>query len=189
MKCCKVTIECHACFLWALLLLSLPIKWMCAFYLAVLIHELFHYGALTMMGKKVEQIRVGFRGIQMQTYNLSYQEEMICALAGPFGGGILLAALRWYPELSICGLLHSLYNLLPIYPLDGGRALRCAANIIFPYLGDSLFRVIEIAVICGLIILLAVMKQYVLSVLCGIFLIRKLIAGKIPCKQTFLGVQ
>ena len=47
----------------------------------------------------------------------------VIALAGPFGGLVLLLTARWLPRLAICGLMQSVFNLLPISPLDGSRAV------------------------------------------------------------------
>lgn len=104
--------------------------------LACVSHELGHYGAARMLGGELRWIRLSAVGAEMGlSYKrpLSYPAEMAVVLAGPMvnllcGG----AALLWerYPVAAIHFGLGAL-NLLPILPLDGGKALWNGLNSIW----------------------------------------------------------
>ena len=110
----------------AILLLLLPLQWVFAWFGAVAFHEACHYWALRLCGNPIYGIKLTLSGAYIETEELSRGKGCICALAGPLGGFLLLLFARWLPRMAVCALFQSAYNLLPIFPLDGGRALRCA---------------------------------------------------------------
>lgn len=116
----------------ALALLILPIRWLFGAVTAALFHELCHWTAIMLCGGSVSRFSIGSGGAVMAAENLSRGKELVCALAGPAGGLLLLLVSKWLPVTALCALIQSAYNLLPIYPLDGGRVLRCAALMLLP---------------------------------------------------------
>ena len=128
----RVEVSPSACVLAALLLLTLPLRWLLAALFAAGIHELCHVLAVRLCGGRIFRIRVGPSGAVMETEGLSFPREMLCALAGPVGSFLLLSLGKWFPEAALCGAAQGLYNLLPVYPLDGGRALGCFLGMVLP---------------------------------------------------------
>lgn len=97
------------------------------------LHELGHLAVLTMFGVKVRYIRFGVLGTVMETEPMSQMHEAICALAGPVVNLFCFWALRpCLPGTALISLLLGCYNLLPVYPLDGGRALRALLCLCLP---------------------------------------------------------
>ena len=135
----------------ALLLLILPLRWVFAVAAAVAVHELGHYLAVRGCGGNISGFRLGLMGAYLETSQLQNWQEILCILAGPAAGLLLLFLSRWFPRLAICGALQSVYNLLPVYPLDGGRVLRCAAGLLGA--GERVCVYIEYAVVLAILVL------------------------------------
>lgn len=101
----------------------LPFKWVLAWIMASAVHEAFHLMVVRAMGFRILAITLGGNGAVINTESMLPIQELLCALAGPLGALILILFAKQMPILSICALIQSLFNLLPFYPLDGGRAL------------------------------------------------------------------
>lgn len=104
--------------------LLLPIRWALSWALAVAVHELGHYFSLRLCHIPIYSVEISPTGIRMATGELQGREALFCALAGPFAGFSLILFSRFLPCTAFCGWLQGMFNLLPVYPLDGGRALR-----------------------------------------------------------------
>lgn len=178
----------------ALSLLILPFQWVFASILAASFHELCHFGAIRLVGGAVRRIHVGVRGAQMDVCGLSIGKELFCALAGPMGGLLLLFAARWLPRTAVCAGFQSLFNLLPIYPLDGGRAMRCGAKLLLPLpLADKVCGLIEWICLTGVILLGAygsfVLRLGLVPLLLALSMSMRVLPVKIPCKPGLYSVQ
>lgn len=126
----RVRIDYGFYFFAAALLLIIPIRWILAAFLAALAHELGHYLAVQLLGGEVSGGEVTWRGARMEVFPMSPGRELCCLLAGPAASYLLLFLARVFPRVAICGLIQGTYNLLPIYPLDGGKALRCVVSLL-----------------------------------------------------------
>ena len=138
-------------------LLCLPLPWVIAVFLAALVHECGHLLAIYWIsGKKASMVISAFSA-RIPLPEMTCGAEFVCALAGPAAGLFLILLYRWIPRTAICALVQSLFNLLPVYPLDGGRALRCGLEMLIP---PVLARKICDAVACVVRVLLAGISIY-----------------------------
>lgn len=108
----------------ALAILLLPWNILFSFMGASAFHELCHMAALRYFRTPVSQIRLGAFGAKIVTGHLTPAQELICSAVGPAGSLFLMLFARWMPLLALFGMCQGLFNLLPIYPLDGGRMVR-----------------------------------------------------------------
>ena len=112
---------------------------------AAAIHELGHYVVLRLLGGRVTALRVSVFGAEMETDGaaLSYGRELMAVLAGPMANllaGLVLAR-AGYPAAAGAHLVLCAFNLLPVRPLDGGRALYLLTGwLLGPAVGEGLCR-------------------------------------------------
>ena len=173
---CQFQIQTGFYLFWAAAMVIVPIPWLLAWVCAVLIHELSHYIALKSFGIHVFRICVGMNGVIMETEEICDLKMFLCAMAGPIGGASLMVLLHLAPRIALCSMLLSAYNLLPIYPLDGGRAIRGLVQRFFtPNTAQRIVRIIEysaIIVVTGVCIYVCVNFQLgLLPVICAVWLI------------------
>lgn len=106
------------------------------YYIVVLVlHEYGHYFATLKLGYSVEGLVFAVYGSALKSNNCyKPKDEVIIAFAGPLVNMLLILctlSLWWlFPSLYlftrsflIANIMVLLFNLLPIYPLDGGRIL------------------------------------------------------------------
>ena len=88
------------------------------------LHELGHLAALTACAVPVSAVRLGFFGAVIETGPMPPLREAVCALAGPAANlSAFWAMHRTWPRAAVISLALGACNLLPLRPLDGGRAL------------------------------------------------------------------
>ena len=107
-----------------LMVLLFPLRFLVGVLLAAFIHELGHILAVKRSGGRVLSIRLRSFGVRIEAAPMPPGRAAFCALAGPAAGALTIFARNSFSELALAGLVQTVFNLLPVYPLDGGRALR-----------------------------------------------------------------
>ena len=94
------------------------------FLAGILLHEAGHLLALALLRVPVGRISLGLTGAVLDTGACTPGQEAVIAAAGPLVTG-LLALIGYYVNQRVFAVNLVLlgYNLLPLYPLDGGRLL------------------------------------------------------------------
>lgn len=104
-----------------------------SFLAAAAAHEAGHLTAAFALHVKVTGIRLDALDARIRTQASGYRQEAICALAGPAASVLLCIVMRKAdPACAAISLLLGLFNALPVFPLDGGRALRAMLGLFLP---------------------------------------------------------
>ena len=132
--------------------------------LATALHECGHLAILRLFRVPVEGLHLTALGAVLYAkgaQRLSYGRELLVTLAGP-ATNLLCALLagafaKYWAALYVfagANVILCAYNLLPIQPLDGGRALYLAAAFFFgPMVGDAVSAVVGTACALSLLVL------------------------------------
>jgi len=124
------------------------------FTVIILIHEVGHFVTGLILGWKVDRIYIyPYGGCTKFNDNLNkpLKEETVILLMGPIIQimfyFLVINHLGYYDGLIFkdYNIIILIFNLLPIYPLDGGRLLNIIFNITFPYkMGINLSLIISV---------------------------------------------
>lgn len=140
------------------LMLFVPMQWTIGWTIAVLIHELGHLAILFIFRVKIHAIYIGAFGTEIETDAMHPIAEAVCAISGP-GVGLLAVLLREkIPFAAVSAVIQSAYNLLPVFPLDGGRVVNALMAFFLPHdVAAGISRkisqlAIAVVFICGLFV-------------------------------------
>ena len=191
--CPELELRPDAVIMMAAAVLLVPLRFLAASVAAAVFHEFCHIVVLNVLKKRIYCIEIGTFGARIETENLSSGQEWVCAAAGPVGSLSLLLFLKTFPELAICGLVQGIWNLLPLYPSDGGRILRCMLLRFYPKYTDKAVCAVRWGTVTILWLLLgwAIVCFSVLRplLICMAGLILLGMLRKIPCNKPSLAVQ
>ncbi|MEL6768760.1 MAG: site-2 protease family protein [Pseudomonadota bacterium] len=118
---------------------------------SILLHELGHAVGAHLVGIRTREVALHVLGghVRLDRQPKSGREELIIALAGPavnIAIAVLLLGLRFADaipsdsmasELAVLNLALALFNMLPLFPLDGGRVLRAVLSFGMSHLGAT----------------------------------------------------
>lgn len=183
-----VKVSPDVCLIAAIAFLSIPFPWLFGWVIAVLAHEISHCAALLLCGIPIERISIESNGAKIQIKEISPWQSIFCSLAGPAGGLILLLVGEIFPQAALCSLILSGYNLLPVFPLDGGRALRSLTGLLLPaHYAETIcfiFEMITFLLIIGLGIVMSFQWNLgILPLFAAALFWLQMLRIKIPCKS------
>ena len=101
------------------------------FLFSVTAHEAGHLLALYAFHVPIQKLTLTAGGAVLETPVVSYRRELIAAAMGPAINLLLfLVLIHAMPMFSLINFFLLAYNMLPFYPLDGGRILRAILSLL-----------------------------------------------------------
>lgn len=151
----------------------------------VLIHEIGHVAMARELGWTVTEVQLlPFGGVATMedAYATDPLDEIVVALAGPFLNVVMMGVsyLFWYGELwteewarffLVSNATIALFNLLPIWPLDGGRILQAVFCWLLPYRKAALLSLTSSTLLAGIMVGFSGLDMRVNLLVIGVYLL------------------
>lgn len=127
--------------------MQVALLWIPTLFFSILIHELGHAGMIGALGfGRSVVVLGGFGGVTMNARQARPWQDILISLAGPVAGYLLALVIgwsfarstflqsdpffrEWFGQLHWANIAWAIFNLIPIYPLDGGQVFRNLAMI------------------------------------------------------------
>ena len=148
------------------------------FLISAAMHESGHLLVLRLLGIRVYGLELRSSGAVIRADLSGELREVWAAAAGPAVNLLLCCCIcRFWPELWLCSAVQLLWNLLPVWPLDGGRICRLLLPRLFGAAGLMLCKLLAVgtaafAVIAGIWASFFLRLGVLPVLLAGIFLLR-----------------
>ncbi|NRS48378.1 M50 family metallopeptidase [Brevibacillus sp. HB2.2] len=154
-------------------------------FVIVLIHELGHVAMARELGWTVKEVQLlPFGGVATMedSYATDPLDEIVVALAGPFLNMVMMAAsyLFWFMGIwteewarffLVSNLTIALFNLLPIWPLDGGRILLAVLCWFMSYRHATMISMTGSTLFAGIMVGMSSLELKYNLVVIGIYLL------------------
>lgn len=154
-------------------------------FVIVLIHELGHVAVAKELGWTVKEVQLlPFGGVATMedAYAADPIDEIVVALAGPFLNVVMMAVsyLFWFTGVwteewarffLISNLTVAGFNLLPIWPLDGGRIVQAILCYFMPYRKAAILSLAGSTLLAGVMVGLSSLDLKINLLVIGIYLL------------------
>ncbi len=138
------------------------------------LHELAHIIVLLIVGGKIDKINFSYYGIGMKhSSDLKFKDEIVFLLSG-VGVNLFFAVINVQRQINLSLFL---INILPVFPLDGGRILKLILDRVFDfYISYKVFISISILFFVAMMIYAIYNKNFNI-ILIGIYLFTWIVRG------------
>lgn len=154
-------------------------------FVIVLIHEIGHVAMARELGWRVTEVQLlPFGGVATmeEAYATDPLDEIVIALAGPFLNVVMMAVSyvcwyvgawteEWARFFLVSNVTIALFNLLPIWPLDGGRIVQAVICWFMPYRKAALLSMTGSTLLAGLMVGLSGFELKINVLVIGLYLL------------------